>query len=383
MATPVLTPTRSRVIAVGGVFALQGAGYAVVVTALPSFQSRIGLDAAALSIILLGVCVTAALGSVVADAVAIRRNSRQAVALGFAVQAASLLVMATASLPALFIGAALIYGLGLGIVDAASNMQAVLVQRGHVVPLLGRFYAAYTAGAILGAMTMSGAFAAGMGAMAALIAAAVLQIVLVVVATRHLDPERAARAPREARTARTPLPRRAIVVTGLVVLAAFTIDSAISSWGTVHLTGLGAAAALAPVGYAVYQAAVLLVRLAADFLVRWVGTPLVLAGAVIAGALGGLVVAFADAPTAAIAGFALSGLAVGALVPIAFTRAGGIDPARSDEVIARVNLFNYAGAVFGAVGVGLVIDAGGASLAFLLPVLLLATALPAVIASRR
>ncbi len=68
---------------------------------------------------------------------------------------------------------------------------------------------------------------------------------------------------------------------------------------------------------------------------------------------------------------------VGALVPIAFGLAGSIDPARSDEVIARVNLFNYAGAVLGAVGVGVLTDVTGSGLAFLLPALLLVAAVPA------
>lgn len=374
--------TRVRTVVVAAVFLLQGAGYAVVVTSLPSFQARIGLGSASISLVLLGVCITAAFGSVVADVLAVRRNSRQAVLIGFAAQALSLIVISSSSTPAVFIGGAFTYGLGLGIIDAASNMQAVLVQRGGVVPMLGRFYAAYTAGAILGAVTMSAVLAAGVGATAALSVVSVLQVLLVILAVRHLDPERAARAPRES-PGQPSLPRRAIVVTGLIVLAAFAIDSAVGSWSAVHLTALGAASVLAPVGYTVYQACVLGVRLAIDSLIGRFGTATVMCAAMIAGAVGGIVVAFGGGPAVAIAGFGLSGLAVGALVPIAFTRAGLIEPGRSDEIIARVNLFNYAGAVFGAVGVGVVIDVAGASLAFLLPVFLLASALPAVMTARR
>ena len=43
----------------------------------------------------------------------------------------------------------------------------------------------------------------------------------------------------------------------------------------------------------------------------------------------------------------------GVLVPLAFSPAGEVVPERSDEVIARVNVFNYAGAVAGAVVPGL------------------------------
>ena len=83
--------------------------------------------------------------------------------------------------------------------------------------------------------------------------------------------------------------------------------------------------------------------------------------------IGCLVVAFLPSIGAAIAGFALAGVAVGALVPLAFTSAGALVPARGDKVIARVNLFNYAGAVLGAVLIGLLADAPGLGLAFLLP----------------
>jgi MFS family permease len=74
------------------------------------------------------------------------------------------------------------------------------------------------------------------------------------------------------------------------------------------------------------------------------------------------------------------GIGVGALVPLAFSAAGELDPARVDEVIARINLFNYAGAVLGAVLVGLLADGPGLGPAFLLPALLVA---PTVVSARR
>lgn len=378
-----VVPARPATIVTAGVFFLQGVGYAVVVTALPSFQGRLGLGAGAVALILLGVCVTAALGSLLADLIAVRRNSRAAVVIALSVQAASLTVVALAPGPALFVAAVLAYGLGLGAGDASSNMQGVLVQRRVGAPFLGRLYAANTSGAILGALGMTGALLIGIGAVPALLAAAALHVVFLVAGAARLDPERAARRSRSAGARPARLPSGAIVVTGLVVLAAFTLDSAVSSWSAVHLAAIGAAAALTPVGYAVYQAVVLVVRLILDPLVRRVGARAVMAGALAAGGLGGVVVVIGGGPAAAIVGFALSGLTVGVLVPLAFARAGRIEPARSDEVIARVNLFNYAGAVLGAVGTGVVIEAGGASLAFLLPALLLAAAVPALVSARR
>ncbi|WP_405375226.1 MULTISPECIES: MFS transporter [unclassified Microbacterium] len=370
-----------RIVAVAIVYGLQGLGYAVLVTALPLFQGRSGLDGTALSLILLGVCLTAAAGSIVADAIARRAGSRLGVRVGLGVQALALVGAALAPDTIVFVATVLLYGLGLGLIDAASNMQGVLVQRGRALPLLGRFYASYTVGAIVGALTMAAVIAAGIGGVTALIGAAALQIGFILTGSRLLTPERAALPPRQG--PRPRLDRRAITMAGLVVLAAFTIDSAVSSWSAVHLSAIGAAAALAPVGYAIYQAAVLGARLAFDPLARRAGRARVLGGALAVGAAGGILVAAVPLPAAAFAGFALSGLAVGVLVPLAFGMAGAIDPVRSDEVIARVNLFNYAGAVLGAVAVGVMLDVTGPGLAFLLPALLLAVALPALREARR
>lgn len=379
----VVAVTRGRIVAVASGYGVQGLGYAVVVTALPTFAAGNGLDEGMIALILLGVCVTAAGGSVLADLVAVRRNSRAAVALGFAVQAAMLVGVALAPPLPLFVTFVLVYGAGLGLIDAGANMQGVLAQRERGAPLLGRFHATNTVGAIAGALAMSGALAVTDGAGAALVLAAVMQLLYVGVLVRRLDPRRAAHRSRDAPAQRVPLPIAPVVMVGLVVFAAFAVDSAVSSWSTQHLVSLGAVAALAPVGYAVYQGGVLAIRLVTDLLTVAIGTRVLLIAALVAAAAGGLVTALVGGPVAAIVGFGLSGLAVGALIPLAFGLAARIAPERSDEVVARVNLYNYAGAVVGAVGVGVLIELVGATVAFLLPVVLLVAALPAVRLARR
>lgn len=377
MSATTAPATTGGVLAVAGVYGLQGLGYAVIVTALPAFQERTGLDATGIAVILLGVCVTAALGSLTADAIARRAGSRHGVIAGLSLQAAGLVATAFSPGTAVLAASVLLYGLGLGLIDASSNMQGVLVQRGRGTPLLGRFFATLTAGSIVGALGMAGILAAGSPAFATLVAAAVLQVAFLLVCGRRLSRERAARSAQWSGPRGPRLDGRAITVVGLVILAAYTVDSAVSSWSSVHLLAIGAAGALAPVGLAAYQGGVLAARLATDAVVPRLGRGRLLAIGLVLGVTGAIVVAAVPTPAVAIAAFAVSGLAVGALVPLAFGLAGGIDPARSDEVIARVNLFNYAGAVLGAVGVGVLTDVTGSGLAFLLPTLLLVAAVPA------
>jgi MFS family permease len=379
------TDARTARVAVGVAYAAQGFGYATVVTALPAFKERQGIDDTAVSLVVLLVCVAAAAGSVVAERLATRRGSRVALLAGLAAQAVALPAVAGSTPAVPFVAGFALYGLGLGTVDAAAGIQGVLVQRRYGRPVMSGFFACYTAAAVLGALAMSALVgAAGVpGAASALVVAAAALAGAVLLGRSRLVPvdlalaavpaARARPVPAAPAPPRRPLPTRGLWVLGVVVLAAFVADSAVSTWSTVYLHDvLLASAAAAPLGYAAYQAAVLVTRLAGDRLAARLGrAPLVAAGAA-AGAAGLLLVALVPAVGAAVAGFAVVGVAVGVLVPLAFSAAGDLDPARTDEVVARVNVFTYAGAVLGAVAVGLLADGPGLALGFLLPAVLVA-----------
>lgn len=383
MSTPTAPAVRSRV-AVTAAYAAQGLGYAVVVTSLPVFKDRQGIDDVAVSLIVLLVCVAAALGSVTADLLAKWRGSRIALVVGLCLEVvALLLIVVSVVVPGrslwVFVLAFGIYGLGLGGVDAGGAMQGVLVQRRYGRDIMGGYFAAYTAAAIVGALTVAGSSAVGVAVLLPLAFAALVAFVVSVFGLRAFDPARAAtpmggHAPQ-------PLPRRGIWLFGFVILAAFTVDSAVSTWSTVYLQDeLLAAAAFAPLGYAAYQAAILVTRLLTDRASGRFGRARVVIVATVTSLFGCVLVALLPLPVAAMAGFALAGIAVGALVPLAFTSAGSLAPARSDEIIARVNLFNYAGAVLGAVLLGLLADAPGLGVAFLVPAALL---VPVLFIARR
>jgi MFS family permease len=359
---------RSR-LAVSAAYAAQGLGYAIVVTSLPTLKARQGIDDTTVSLIVLLVCVAAAGGSVLADLLARWRGSRIALTIGLTLEVLGLLLILIDSPMPLFIAAFAIYGLGLGAVDASGAMQGVLVQRRYGRDLMGGFFASYTAAAIVGALAVAGAAAMGWQ-LAPFAVGALILLIVALVGLRAFDPVRAA-APVGTRVSR-PLPRRGIWLFGFIILAAFTLDSGVSTWSTVYLQDdLAAAAMIAPLGYAAYQLAILLTRLATDRSVdRWGPAPIVVV-ATATSIVGLVVVAFLPFPVAAVLGFALAGVAVGALVPLSFTSAGELDPRRSDEIIARVNLFNYVGAVLGAVVIGLLADGPGLELGFLIPAVML------------
>jgi MFS family permease len=373
---PVLRRARGAVTAA---YAAQGLGYAVIVTSLPALQIRQGIDDGfVISMLILGVVVAAAGGSIVANAVAVRRGSRTALALGLIVQACALPLIAIPTPFPLFAAAFVIFGIGLGCVDAAAAMQGVTVQRAYGRHLLGSFFAAATAAAISGALLVSGVALSASAVGVALACAAVIALGVAVIGIRFFSrevPIDEALSPSE----RAKLPRAGIWVFGLVILAVFVADSAVSTWSTQYLQlDLGTLAWVAPLGYAAYQTVVLLTRLVTDRLIPAIGRRRLVAFAAGVSAVGCLIVALLPFPVAALIGFALAGMSAGVLIPVTFGAAGELAPEHNDQVIARVNLFNYAGAIIGAVVIGLLADGPGLGPAFLIPAVALAAILFAV-----
>lgn len=412
-------PLSHNIVGAAVVYLVQGLGYATIMTSLPSFSTKWSLGEMTVSLVLLVTVLLAAVGSVVANAVAVRASSRAAVVWGLSVEAAALFTVAIAPALPVFFGAVFVFGVGLGMVDAAQNMQGVRVEKRAGKPLLGRFYAVATAATIGGALLVSASIALHGSVFMALATVAVLDVVGALVASRTLEVRDTvtggpaaqghaagtlgaevdgasgvgSAATAEVATAdvgatgatgpaaidRGKIRFAIYAAVAMIVFLAYVMDSSVSAWSTMYMQeGLGAAASIAPFAYAVYQGAVLLARLVTDALEQRIGLTMLAKIAIIVGALGSVVVALVPAVWAAILGFGLTGLAAGALVPLAFSAAGNLLPGRSDEIIARVNLFNYFGALIGAVMLGLIAQGRGLGLAFLIPGIGLLLALPLV-----
>jgi MFS family permease len=148
----------------------------------------------------------------------------------------------------------------------------------------------------------------------------------------------------------------------------FVGDASASNWSTVFIRdALDASAGTAPLGLAAYLAFQLLGRIVADRVIGWLGSmSTVIIGSLVAAA-GFALVAAAPTPILAIAGFALIGLGLCVVVPISFSAADALDTTGTGVVVARVNLYNYAGFVVGAALVGLIAGVVGLRWAFVLP----------------
>ncbi|NNP68040.1 MFS transporter [Acinetobacter sp. Ac_5812] len=346
---PMLSKTR-KVIALG--FATQGLGYATVMTALPTIKGRFRLSDDQLSLIILGVCIAAALGSILADRIAVKLGSRLAVVTGFIFEAIGIALAAFSPNVILMIASFLLYGLGLGCLDAALNMQAVMMEQRLGKSVFGVFFACYTAAAFLGALIMSATVSTALGATTALCIAVVIAFITSQLSRQWLFQQKQC---SEILSQEKPaIPYQQLLIFGLIILIVFTVDSAISTWSSIYLKDvLASSATIAPLGYAAYQIGILLTRLSLDYLLQFKTATWIALVTLLIGAFGCVLSGISHSLVTVILGFALAGVAVGALVPLTYSAVGRLDESRRDEIIARVNIFNYGGAVAGAVIVGL------------------------------
>lgn len=358
-------PFRARV-GVSVAFFAQGFGFAVVLTHLAAFKDRWELNDLAITGVMFGVAVLAGAGSTVAGAIARRTGSSVALRAGLLVAAAGLVTAGRGGDLPVFLAGIGCYGIGLGMIDAAQNMQAVALETGRGQSILTSFHACWSAGGILGAVYTAVTHAWALSLDLPMVALVPMIAAGMPMLTGRLD------SPAE----RPRLPWRALALLGAALVLFYVADSAASSWSTVYLRdALHASDFWAPLGYGAYQVTGLVSRIAGDHLVRRYGAPAVVRLAALIGVAGFGLLVLAPGPPVAIAGMAVLGGGLAVVAPLTFSAAGGLaGPAddehhrqRADAIIAVLNQFNYLGFVLGGVLTGLVSSAGSMRLGFTIP----------------
>ncbi|MRJ75333.1 MFS transporter [Aeromicrobium sp. SMF47] len=360
---------RTRVAVAAGFF-LQGLVFASIVTQAPRLKDRFDIGDGGLTGILVLVAVVSGVGSVLAGMIAQRRTSATAFRIALlTIGLGALLVGAAPSLP-LVVAAFVVYGLGVGAVDAGMNMQGVRVQAAYGTSIMASFHGMWSVGGILGALYAAGVARVDVPfALSLIVIAIVTWAVALVAAPRFVraqerDPGLSAKG--------LDLPWRPVLVFGLVILLFYASDTGILTWSSVYLEdALDASTSVAPLAYGAYQGGALVSRFGGDLLVRRIGAPAVVAIGTVTGVIGLATVVAAAAPAMAIIGFFVVGLGLAILAPLAFAALAGAVPARSlDVAIARMNIANYLGAILGGGLIGAAASADHLRWAFVIPLVL-------------
>lgn len=345
--------------AVSTAFFCQGFAFASLITRIPAIQDRFGFSEGGLAAILAAVPIVAGVGSVVAGLLAVRFGSAMVLRACALIVSSALVVVGAGttvgSFPGLLFGLALM-GFGLGSVDATMNMQGIGVQALLRRSVMASFHAWWSLATIFGAVAASVAASTSLSLLGffGLIAVVLIPVGLIA-STRFVRNEAADEAAPDPLAASAAVPWRPLLIFGFAVVCAFIIDSSVSNWSALDLTDiLGSTESVAALAYAAYALFMLVGRVFADRIVGRRGAQwLITAGGLVA-AVGLVVVALAPTAIIAIAGFAVVGLGISPVLPLAFVAASHHDPGNTGIAVARVNVGNYIGFVIGAPLVGVI-----------------------------
>ncbi|MET9297542.1 MFS transporter [Streptomyces sp. NPDC003077] len=349
--------------AIALVFLVHGSVTGNFATRIPWIQDHTGAGAGQLGLALAFPAIGASLAMPLAGRLSHRLGARTALRVLLALWTLSL------TLPALspnvyVLGAALfVYGATSGLADVAMNALGVETENRLDRPIMSGLHGMWSVGALVGSAAGTVAAHAGSDARLHLAAAAAVLTVCGVLACRGvLDPPPP--GPEEKAPPRFALPPRSALIIGAVGFCAVFAEGASLDWSAVYLRDeLGTDAGLAAASTTAFSCTMALARLAGDKVVaRFGAVRTVRVGGALATA-GGLLVVAARHPAMALGGFALLGLGIAVVVPLAFAAAARSGPAPS-QAIAGVATITYTSGLIAPSAIGSIAHATSLTASF-------------------
>jgi fucose permease len=335
-------------------FALAGMVCGIWVARTPALADTYALSAGGVGLVVLvwGLGAVAAMQGL--RGVIARVGSRAVLRVAAPLMAVGLALVAITPNRATLLPAVALFGMGFGLTDIGMNAQGSAVERALGRPVLNGMHAGWSAGAISGGMLGALSAYAGLSFSQAILGGAVIALPATLALGRTYIPEPEAAVTEIARR-RLPL---AVYVVGALAFGAFMLEGSIADWSGLFLNReLGSAESVAALGYPLFEAAMLAGRLVGDRLRSRLGVRRLLIYSGLATAAAVAAVVAAPGTPYALAGFALSGLAVCTVIPTTISLAGSVAPGRSAGAVAQVSAMGYGGLILGPVVIGPLADA--------------------------
>ena len=358
-------PTR---LAVSGLFLLNGTFAGAWAPKIPEFAGRLSLSESGLGLMIM--CF--GIGSLVLMPIAgilIAHYGTTRIVKGAAVLFLStmLLLSVTTTVP---LGALAVFLFGglMGAMDVAMNGNAVEVERSMRRAIMSSCHAFWSLGAFLGAAT-GGVLIEMIGVMGHAVLLTVLGVVMlaflwpfVLHDAPHPSEERA-----KVRLPMTPLPW----LIGLTALFSMVPEGAILDWGALYMRDeLGASLAVSGLAFGAFSLAMAAMRFAGDHVRDRFGAVKTLRFCTVMAMIGMVISGMAPNTAVAVLGFAICGIGISNMVPIAFSAAGNLPGFAQGVALSVATVMGYSGALFAPSVIGFIAEHTGFSIIFtLLPAL--------------
>ncbi|KQQ78182.1 MFS transporter [Xanthomonas sp. Leaf131] len=355
-----LAPTssaRAQQHATRAAFFIPGFAAAIWAVLVPFAKARTGVDDGALGLILLCLGAGSFLAMPLAGALSARFGFRTVMAVTAALICISLPFLAVVANPWTLGAVLFVFGAGVGAMDCAMNMQAVVVERDAERAMMSGFHAFFSIGGFVGAGAMTLLLSAQIGPLTAALAGVIAMLAVGAVSVRHWRTERVSQqGPLLA------LPKGIVLFIGILAFVVFLAEGTILDWSSVFLADVHQVKpSTAGVGYVVFALTMTVTRLLGDAVVERLGRiRSIVLGALLASA-GFFVLTLVSPWQASLAGYVLVGLGCANIVPALFSLAGNQTRMPESIAITAVTTLGYAGILagpaligFAAHGIGLV-----------------------------
>ena len=365
--SPFLTKSRA---AVSLMFLMNGFMVGCWAPKIPEFAERLQLTKFELGLMILVFGVGSLVMMPLAGAQIAVRGSRVVVR-AFAVLLLPMILALTLA-PNVWTAAVALFLFGgfIGAMDVAMNANAVSVEKSMRRAIMSSCHAFWSLGGLLGA-AIGGLLISRWGILGHAEASTAIAVLFVAIAWPMVlgDQPHHDEAKPKAKLPMIPLPW----LLGIVALFCMVPEGAVLDWSALYLSQeKGASVALSGFGYAAFSGTMATMRFAGDFVRDWLGAITTLRICTVFAIVGMLTAALAPNAEIAILGFALCGIGISNMVPIAFSAAGNIPGLQPGISISVVTTLGYSGMLVAPSAIGFAAEHVGFSPVLMtLPVLLL------------
>lgn len=351
------------------IFLLAGFAMSSWAALIPFAKQHVNVNAGMLGALLLCLGIGALIAMPICGALAARFGCKRIILITGIIFSLTLpVLLCTDTVAALGI-ALFVFGFGIGGIECAMSVQAVIVEKAAERPLMSGFHGFYSVGCIIGSGLTTLLLLFGLSpSQVCLIGSALIFAVLFYFNRGLLNYANPPEGPAFA------IPRGMVLLIGVICFIMFMSEGSILDWSAVYLTeSRGLSENLGGLGFGSFAVAMTIGRLTGDKVVARFGPyPVALAGALIA-ALGLGITIIIPVWQLTLLGYALMGLGSANISPVMFSAVGRQKSMPQAVAVPALTTIAYSGVLTGPAIIGFVAHHSSLTVAFGLVTALLLT----------
>ena len=349
-------------------FVAIGVAWAVYFAHMPVIKSNVGASDGAYGVAVFFAAL-GALGAMWLAPLAQRLAGGRALPLAIVVVAFGMLAASFSSVLVVLALAMLVASIGSGVTDVLINARVAEIEARSARLLMNLNHALYSF-AYAGAALLAGVLREAQVDLRVIFAGLVVVLMALAYAARDVVPN----IEDDTGADPTEMPHRLVIMAGLVVLVAFLAEASSEGWSALHLERtLGGTPGEGAMGPALLGLTMGIGRLSGHGLARFMRDTTLMLVATLVSTVGLLIAGLASSVPMALAGFALGGLGISVVAPLALAFVGrSVPDAARLGAISRASVLGYGAFFLGPPMMGLIAQGFGLRAAFVVVAVMLA-----------